>query len=161
MDQFDLYLSQLRKAYHTDSKSTKFDTCLPIIDKLKDLTAHYNLSNTSVDKDSLFKIRIFLETAALIFLESSDTDNFRCIYSNCSNWTCNTTHRINRTHPETLDFVSYYNQYKLQQDALTHPFFTDLFDCPQVDGYNDVFSHTTRNSRDDNVVYVISVNLVP
>ncbi|UKJ89237.1 26S proteasome regulatory subunit [Theileria orientalis] len=81
MDQFDLYLSQLQNAHKTDSKSTKLDTCLSTIDKLKDLTAHYNLSNPSVDKDSLLKIRSFLETAALIFLESNDTDNFRCFYS--------------------------------------------------------------------------------
>ncbi|BAM41560.1 26S proteasome regulatory subunit [Theileria orientalis strain Shintoku] len=81
MDQFDLHLSQLQKAYQTNFKSTKFETCLFLIDKLKDFTAHYNLSNPNVDKESLLKIRTFLETAALIFLEANDTENFKSLYS--------------------------------------------------------------------------------
>ncbi|UKK01708.2 glycogen synthase kinase [Theileria orientalis] len=63
------------------------------------------------------------------------------------------------TDPRFIDIVSQFLQYdpKLRLkplDALTHPFFTDLFDSPQVDSYNG-------NSKDDNIVDVINVNLVP
>ncbi|UVC50043.1 26S proteasome regulatory subunit [Theileria orientalis] len=92
MDQFNLYLSQLQEAYNTNFKSTKFDTCLSIIDNLKDLTANYNLSNPNVDKESLLKIRSFLEIASLIFLQSNDTENFKCMYSQLQPFYFDLTH---------------------------------------------------------------------
>ncbi|UVC54349.1 glycogen synthase kinase [Theileria orientalis] len=78
---------------------------------------------------------------------------------NCGVFPKNTTNLLTISDHYLVDSVSQFGKHDPKLllnplDALTQPFFTDLFDCQQVDGYNG-------NSKDDNVVDVINVNSVP